>query len=194
MRADLKPEYCWLICQEGRQLFQSAGLLCQRMDDHRTGHRGGWADEQGCKVLLDPGEGTPVRLLRSRVIVEEADCRYSVVGCINHIVCHEAFNITDDRNGALLDSARELFGHASLGFTLTNGGVHGTLLHRRGCPRSRLRRSSVTPRRGEQQDSPRTECYAIRRNRTIGEGDLSRWRLPAGAFSASPEHFWGVRY
>src|ERR1700692_697495 len=137
------------------------------MDDHRAGPRGGWANEQGCKVLLDPGEGTPVCLLRSRVIVEDADRRYSVVGCINHIVSHEAFNITDDRNRALLNSARELFGHASLGFTLTNGGVHGTLLHRRGCPRSRLRRSSITPRRGEQQDSPRIEYYAIQPNRTI---------------------------
>src|ERR1700731_2289114 len=159
------------------------------MDDHRTGHRSGWANQQGCKVLLDPGEGTPVCLLRSRVIVEEADRRYGVVGCINHIVSHEAVNIADDRNGALLDSAREFFGHASPGFTLTNGGVHGTLLHRQGCPRSRLRRLSITPRRGEQQDSPRTEYYAIQRNRTIREGDLSRWRLPVARFSDAPEHF-----
>src|SRR6202012_1445851 len=65
-------------------------------------------------------------------------------------------NITDDRNGALLNSARELFGHTSLGFTLTNGGVHGTLL-RRSCPRSRPRRSFITPGRGEQQDSPHAD-------------------------------------
>src|ERR1700730_18394878 len=48
----------------------------------------------------------------------------------------------------------------------------GILLHRRGCPRSLLRRSVIThphSRRGEQQDSPRAQHYAIRRNDTIGD-------------------------
>src|ERR1700722_2442972 len=144
-----------------------ARSLCQRMDDHRAGHRGGWANEQGREILFDPGKRTPVCLLRSRITVEDTDRSHRVVGSVNHIVSHEAFNITDDRNGAFLNSARELFGHTSLGFTLTNGGVHGTLLHRRGCPGSRLRRSFMTPWRGEQQDSPRAECYAIQHNQTI---------------------------
>jgi hypothetical protein len=30
-----------------------------------------------------------------------------------------------------------------------------------------MRRSSITPGRGEQQDSPRAEYYAIQRHRTI---------------------------
>src|SRR5580692_2846316 len=115
------------------------------MHDHRAGYRGGWTHKQGRKILLDPGKRTPVCLLGFRIAVEEADRRHSVVRCINHIVSNEAFDIADDRNGALLDSARELFGHAGLCFALTNGGVHGTLLHRRDCPRSRLRRSLTTP-------------------------------------------------
>ena len=64
-RAGLKPEYRWLICQDGPQFFQDANWLCQRMDDHRSGHCGGWANEQGRKILLDPGQRPPVCLLRS---------------------------------------------------------------------------------------------------------------------------------
>src|ERR1700733_3791272 len=131
------------------------------MDDHRAGHRGGRANEQGRKILLNPSKCTPVCLLRSRVAAKEANRSHSVVGCINHIVCHETFNVTDDRNGAVLNSAREFFSHTSLGFTLTNGGVHRTLLHRQGCPRSLLRRSFITTGRGEQQDSPYAGYYAI---------------------------------
>src|SRR5712664_1092050 len=153
----------------------AAGLLCQRMHDHRAGHRGGWANEQRRKILLDPGERTPVRLLCSRVIVEDADRRHRVVGCINHIVSDEAFNITDDRNGALLDSARELFGHAGLCFTLTNGGIHETLLHRRGCPKSRLRRWFITPGRGEQQDFPALNITPS--SVTKPSGPKAIWRL-----------------
>src|ERR1700735_4293683 len=168
--------------------------LCQSVDDHRTGHRGGWANEQRCKVLLDPGEGTRVCLFSSRVIVEDADRRYGVVGCINHIVSHEAFDIADDRNGALLDSARELFGHASPGFTLTNGGVHRTLLHRRGCPRSRLRRSSITPG-GASSRIPRapnvTPSSVIA---PPGPNAIFRDGMSAGGHcSDSPEHIPGVR-
>src|SRR5882672_4250523 len=131
-------------------------LLCQRMHDHRASQRGGWPNQQGRKILLDPGKRSPVCLLRSRIIVEDADRRHRVVGCIHHVVSDEALDITDDRNGALLDPAREFFGRASLCFSLTNGGVHGTLLHWRGCPESRLWRSFITPERGEQQHFPRT--------------------------------------
>src|SRR5215211_5403775 len=34
--------------------------LCQRVHDHRSGHRGGWPGEQGCKILLDPREYAPL--------------------------------------------------------------------------------------------------------------------------------------
>jgi hypothetical protein len=30
------------------------------MHDHRAGHRGSWSNEQGRKILFDPGERTPV--------------------------------------------------------------------------------------------------------------------------------------
>ena len=56
--------------------------LCQRVDNHGSGYRGSWAIEQECEVFLDPGEGSPVWLFRARVIVEDADRRYGVVGCI----------------------------------------------------------------------------------------------------------------
>src|SRR5215212_11818649 len=95
------------------------------MHDHRAGYCGSWANEQGRKILLDPGERTPVCLLRSRVIVEHADRSHSVIGCIDHILGHEAFNLTDDRNSTFLNSARELFGRASLCSSLTNGAYLG---------------------------------------------------------------------
>ncbi len=49
----------------------------------------------------------------------------------DHIIGHETFDITDDRNGTLLDPACQLFGRTSLCLALTNGGVHGLLLYRR---------------------------------------------------------------
>src|ERR1700682_4587429 len=101
------------------------------MHDHRAGDRRGWPDEQRREVLFDPREPASVRLLRSRMVVEDADRRHRVVRRIDHIIGHETFDITDDRNGTLLDPACQLFGHASLCFALTNGGVHGLLPHRR---------------------------------------------------------------
>src|SRR5262249_24551242 len=59
---------------------------------------------------------------------EDADRCYSVVGRIDYIVGHEAFDITDDRNCTLLDPARQLFGHASFCLALTDSRVHGFLL------------------------------------------------------------------
>src|SRR6202047_1651009 len=108
-----------------------AGILCQRMYDHRTDDRRGRPDERRREVLFDPREPASVRLLRSRMVVEDADRRHRVVRRIDHIIGHETFDITDDRNGTLLDPACQLFGHASLCFALTNGGVHGLLLQRR---------------------------------------------------------------
>src|SRR3954453_13425488 len=98
------------------------------MNDDRTGCCCGWTDEQGRKILLDPRERTFVRLLCSCVIVEYADGRHSVVRCIDHIIGYETLDITDDRNGTLLDPAGQLFGHATPCFALTDGGVHGVLL------------------------------------------------------------------
>src|ERR1700674_2651568 len=111
------------------------GSLCQGVHDHRTGHRCGWPSEQGHNILLDPCERASVRLLGSRVIVEDADRCDRIVRCIDHIVGYEAWDITDDWNGALFDPASQLFGHAGLGFALTYGGVHRNLLRRYDCPR-----------------------------------------------------------
>src|ERR1700688_3417981 len=101
------------------------------MHDYRPGDRRGWPDEQRREILFDPREPASVRLLRSRVVVEDADRRHRVVRRIDHIIGYETFDITDDRNGTLLDPACQLFDHARLCFTLTNGGIHGLLLHRR---------------------------------------------------------------
>src|SRR5882724_776569 len=120
--------------------------LCQRMHDHRAGHRGGWSNQQGAKILFDPGERTPVCLLRACEIVEEADRRHGVVGCIDHVIGHEAFDIADDRNGALLDPAGEFLGRASLCLGLTDRGVHGILPHRRRCPGSYLMTGGASSR------------------------------------------------
>src|SRR6266852_2262081 len=138
------------------------------MHDHRPGDRRGWPDEQRREVLFDPREPASVRLLRSRMVVEDADRRHRVVRRIDHVIGHETFDITDDRNGTLLDPAYQLFGHASLCSALTNGGVHGLLLHRRAA-RSRDCRATMQHaqnRRDEQQDFPRTEPY-VPRNDTI---------------------------
>src|SRR6266403_1223817 len=105
-----------------------AGSLCQGMHDYGPGQRRGRPDEQRRKILLDPGQRASVRLLSSRVIVEDADCCHCVVWRIDHVVSPEARDITDDRNGALFDPARQLFGHAGLCLALTNGGVHAILL------------------------------------------------------------------
>jgi len=72
------------------------------MNNYRPGHRRGWPDEQWHKILLDPRDAAPVRLLCSRVIVKDADGRNGIVGCIDHIVGHETFDVTDDRNGTFL--------------------------------------------------------------------------------------------
>src|SRR5260370_29595320 len=104
------------------------------MHDPRPGDRRGWPDEQRREVLFDPREPASVRLFRSRMVVEDADRRHRVVRRIDHIIGHETFDITDDRNGTLLDSACQLFGHTSLCFALTNGGIHWLLLHRRAAP------------------------------------------------------------
>src|SRR5262249_24583356 len=105
--------------------------LCQSVHDHRPGHRCGWPRYQGRQPLLEPREHAPVCLLGSRIIVEDADRCYGVIGRVDYIVGLEAFDITDDRNGALLDPERQLFGHASFCLALTYSSVHGSLLDRR---------------------------------------------------------------
>ena len=97
---------------------------------------------RGARFCFDPGETNvlppaPAKLLKTLISRN--------VGCIDHIVGHEAFNITDDRNGALLDPG-QLFGHASLCLALTDGGVHGILPHRRSCPGLRRRSNHVRHR------------------------------------------------
>src|SRR5258708_15236055 len=98
--------YGWYMRPSQRQRV----LLCQRMHDHRSGDRRGWPDEQSREVLFDPREPATVRLLRSRMAVEDADRRHRVVRRIDHIIGHQTLDITDYRNGALLDPACQLFG------------------------------------------------------------------------------------
>src|SRR5205823_6638911 len=60
-----------------------------------------------------------------------------------------AFDLADDRDGAFLDPACQLFGHAGLGFTLADGGVHAVLLPAVAATASHLRRRwwpDATPR------------------------------------------------
>src|SRR5262249_24471659 len=64
----------------------------------------------------------------SRVIVKDADRCYGVIRRIDYIVGHEASDITDDGNGALLDPSRQLLGHSRFCLGLTDGSVHGSLL------------------------------------------------------------------
>jgi len=63
-----------------------AALLCQTMHDHGAGYRCGRSGEQGRQVLLDPREAASVRLLGTRIIVEDADRRHGVVWCIDYVV------------------------------------------------------------------------------------------------------------
>src|SRR5258708_12445781 len=100
------------------------------MNDYRPGDRRGWPDHLGREVPFPPREPASVRFLRSRMVVEDADRRHRIVRRIDHIIGHETFDITDNRNGPLLDPACQLFGGARLCFALTNGGIHGFLLTR----------------------------------------------------------------
>src|SRR5258708_11491664 len=99
-------------------------------------------------------------------VVEDADRRHRVVRRINHIIGHETFDITDDRNGALL--ACELFGHASLCSALRMAAYMGSSFTG-GLPAvaTAATMHHAQNRRGEQQDFPHTEPYAIPRNDTI---------------------------
>src|SRR5665213_1681415 len=97
----------------------------QRMNDHRPGYCCRWPDKQWRQILLDPRDAAPVRLLRSRVIVEDADGRNGVVRRIDHVVGHKAFDVADDWNGTFLDPACQFFDHSGPCFTLPNSGVHG---------------------------------------------------------------------
>src|SRR5258705_4499407 len=144
-----------------RRTIRLSRWLGQRVDDHRTGHGGGRSNQQGAKILFDPGERTPVCLLGACEVVEEADRRYGVVGCIDHIIGHEAFDIADDRNRALLDPAGQLLGRASLCLGLTDRGVHGILPYRRRCPGSFLISGGASSR------FPRARYYAFPRDQTI---------------------------
>jgi hypothetical protein len=99
------------------------------MNDNRPGYRCGWSNQQGRQILFAPREPASVRLLGAREIVEDADRRHRIVGRIDHIIGHETFDITDDRNGTFLDPARQFLSHAGLCLALTNGSIHGTLLY-----------------------------------------------------------------
>src|SRR5437764_9448993 len=48
-------------------------LLRQRMHDHRPRGRARVSGEQRAQILLDPGDRTPVRLLRLLELVEDGD-------------------------------------------------------------------------------------------------------------------------
>jgi hypothetical protein len=100
----------------------------QRVHDHRACDRSRRSDQQRRKVLLDPGEHATIGLLGACVIVEDADRGHGVVGRVDHVIGHEAFDIADDRNGAFLDPACQFLGRSGLCLALTDGGVHEILL------------------------------------------------------------------
>src|SRR6478609_7177411 len=120
--------------------------LRQRMHDHRPGGGAGVACKQRAQILLDPGDRTPVRLLRLLELVEDRNRRDRVVAGIDDVIGAEAVDVADDRNGAFLDTARQLFGAPAFCLGLTDGGIHGILLPaiwlRAWCPDRMLRRSA----------------------------------------------------
>src|SRR5882724_5262425 len=121
------------------------------MDDYRAGHRQGRSDQERRKILFGPGKRAPVRLFRACEIVEDADRRHGVIRRIDHVIGHEAFDIADDRDGALLDPARQFLGRSGPCRGLTDGGIHEILL--------RLHKSGAA-------FAPLASSYAIARNRS----------------------------
>src|SRR3954471_14165384 len=102
--------------------------LRERMHDHRTRGGAGVAGKQRAQILLDPGDRTPVRLLRLLELVEDRYRRDRVVAGIDDVIGAEAVDVADDRNSAFLDTARQLFGAPAFCLGLTDGGIHGILL------------------------------------------------------------------
>src|SRR5262249_36064319 len=105
--------------------------LCQRGHDHPPDHRCGGSHWHGRPNLRGPRGPAPVFLLGSTIIAAEADHCFAVIGRRGYRVGLAAYDITDDRNGALLDPERQLFGHSSFCLALTYSSVHGSLLDRR---------------------------------------------------------------
>src|SRR3954462_1468025 len=101
--------------------------LCQRMYDHRPRGGAGVACKQRAQILLDPGDRTPVRLLRLLELIEDRNRRDRVVAGVDDVIGTEAVDVADDRNGAFLDTARQLFGAPAFRLGLTDGGIHGIL-------------------------------------------------------------------
>ncbi len=83
--------------------------------------------EQRAQILLDPGDRAPVRLLRLLELVEDGDRGHRVVAGIDDVIGAEAVDVADDRNGAVLDAARQLFRAPAFRLGLTDGGIHGIL-------------------------------------------------------------------
>ncbi|PDT68034.1 hypothetical protein CO683_19975 [Bradyrhizobium ottawaense] len=102
--------------------------LRQRMHDHRPRSRARMARKQRPEILLDPGDRAPVRLLRLLELVEDRDRGHRVVAGIDDVIGAETVDVADDRNGAVLDAARQLFRAPALCLGLTDGGIHNFLL------------------------------------------------------------------
>ncbi|PSO16640.1 hypothetical protein C7G42_22860 [Bradyrhizobium sp. MOS003] len=107
---------------------QAVQSLRQRMHDHRPRSGTRMPGEQRPQILLDPGDRAPVRLLRLLELVEDRDRGDRVVAGIDDVIGAEAVDVTDDRNGAVLDAARQLLGAPALCLGLTDGGIHEFLL------------------------------------------------------------------
>src|SRR3954452_10255995 len=104
----------------------------QRMHDHRPRRGAGVSGEQRTQMLFDPGDRTPVRLLGLLELVEDGDRGHRVVAGIDHVIGPETVDVADDRNGAVLDAAGQLFRAPAFRLGLTDGGIHGILPS--GCP------------------------------------------------------------
>nr|QDF42214.1 hypothetical protein FJN17_01505 [Bradyrhizobium symbiodeficiens] len=103
-------------------------LLRQCMHNHRSRRCARISSEQRAEILLDPGDRAPVRLLRLLELVEDRDRGDRVIAGIDDVVGAEAVDVADDRNGAVLDAARQLLGAPALCLGLTDGGIHDFLL------------------------------------------------------------------
>lgn len=99
----------------------------QRMHDHRPCGRARMPCQQRAEILLDPGDSALVRFLGLLELVEDRDRGDRVVAGIDDVIGAETIDVADDRNGTVLDAARQLLCASAFRLGLTDGGILGIL-------------------------------------------------------------------
>src|SRR5262245_26472673 len=95
---------------QGKGAKHGSAALSQRVHDHRPGHRGRRSGQERRQLVFDPRQRALVGFLGGGEIVEQADGYHGVVGCVDHVIAHEALDLADEGYRALLDPARKFFG------------------------------------------------------------------------------------